>query len=342
MSRNVNITRREAIQAGALSLACGLSTELFAQNAGKPLKAGMIGLDTSHVTAFTNVLNNPKNEGDLAGIKVVAGYPGGTDIPASKTRVEGFTKTLREKYMVEIVDSIDDLLKKVDVVLLESVDGRPHLEQAKPVLKAGKPVFIDKPVAGSLADAIQIYALASQTKTPVFSSSSLRFAPGVQAIRNDPKVGEILGCDSYGPCPLEATHPDLFWYGIHGVEILFTIMGTGCESVVRVHTKETDSVVGTWKGGRIGSFRGIRAGKADYGATVFGKAGVGQAGGSGGYEPLLREICKFFKTGKPPVSPEETLELFAFMEAADESKRRNGVPVTIESVMAKAREAKKG
>ncbi len=341
MSHDLSLTRREALSAGTAALAAFALNNPLAAQESKPLRAGMIGLDTSHVTAFAKILSNPKNEGDLAGIKLVAGFPGGTDIPASKDRVAGFTKTLRETYNVEIVDSIPALLAKVDVVFLESVDGRPHLEQVRPVLKAGKPVFIDKPVAGSLADAIQIYALARETKTPCFSSSSLRFASGVQAIRNDPKIGEILGCDAYGPCPIESTHPDLFWYGIHGCEMLFAIMGAGCESVVRVNSKDADMVVGTWKGGRIGSFRGIRAGKADYGATVFGKAGVGPAGGSGGYEPLLREICKFFKTGKPPVSPEETLDIFAFMEAADESKRKAGAPVTIDSVMAKAREAKK-
>jgi hypothetical protein len=309
----------------------------YSQETGKVLKAGLIGLDTSHVIAFTKILNNPKNEGDLAGIKVVAGYPGGTDIPASKDRVAKFTESLKTQYGLEIVNSIDELLKKVDVVLLESVDGRPHLEQARPVFKANKPVFIDKPVAGSLADALRIYDLARETKTPCFSSSSLRFAPGVQAIRNDPKVGDIVGCDAYGPCPIEPTHPDLFWYGIHGVEVLFTIMGPGCESVVRVNTPGVDKVVGAWNGGRVGSFRGIRSGRSDYGATVFGAKGVGQAGGSGGYEPLLVEICRFFKTGKAPVSPAETLDIFAFMEAADESKRQSGKPVTIADVIAKAR-----
>jgi predicted dehydrogenase len=319
----------------------GLSLPLAGQQADKPLlKAGIIGLDTSHVVAFTKILNNPKNEGDLAGIRVVAAYPGGSpDIPASKDRLEGFTKTLREKHEVEIVDSIDALLKKVDVVLLESVDGRPHLEQVKPVLKAGKPVFIDKPVAGSLADAIQIYDLAKQYKVPVFSSSSLRFYPGISSMRDNPKVGEVLGCDAFGPCSLEPHHPDLFWYGIHGVEALFTIMGTGCESVARVHTRDTDLVTGTWKGGRIGTFRGIRKGAGGYGATVFGSKGVVPASmAGGGYEPLLREIGKFFRTGKPPVSAEETIEIFAFMEAADESKRKAGAPVTIAEVMAKARE----
>jgi len=303
----------------------------------KPLRAGIIGLDTSHVVAFTSLLNNPKAKGDLAGVRVVAAYPGGSpDIPDSRNRVEGFTRTLREKHGVEIVGSIDELLKKVDVVLLESVDGRPHLKQALPVLKARKPVFIDKPVAGSLADAIAIFDLAKEYGTPCFSSSSLRFSAGILGMRDDPKVGKVLGCAAYGPCSLEPHHPDLFWYGIHGVESLFTIMGTGCTSVTRVHTKGTDYVTGTWKDGRIGTFRGIRDGQSGYGALVFGSKGIAPSGGYGGYEPLVVEICKFFRSGKPPVSAEETLEIFAFMEAADESKRRGGAPVTLESVLKKA------
>jgi hypothetical protein len=310
---------------------------LHADEKSVPLRAGIIGLDTSHVTAFTSVLNNPKNSGDLAGVRVVAAYPGGSpDLPESINRVAGFTQTLRDKYGVEIVDSIDDLLKKVDVVLLESVDGRPHLQQLIPVLKAGKLCFIDKPVAGSLADALQIYHLAKQYKVPVFSSSSLRFSPGILRMRNDPKVGEVLGCAAYGPCPVEKHHPDLFWYGIHGVETLFTIMGPGCKSVSRTHTDGADVVTGIWDDGRIGTFRGIRQGKSGYGALVFGSKGIQPSGGYGGYEPLLVEICKFFKTGKPPVSAEETIEIFAFMEAADESKRQGGAPVTLESVIARA------
>lgn len=305
----------------------------------KELRAGIIGLDTSHVTAFTKILNNAKNTGDLAGIRVVAAYPGGSpDIPDSRNRLEGFTKTLRDDYKVEIVDSIDALLSKVDVVLLESVDGRPHLEQAIPVLKAGKPVFIDKPIAGSLADAVRIFDLAMKTKTPVFSSSSLRFSPGIMGMRNDPKVGKVLGCVAYGPCTLEAHHPDLFWYGIHGVEALFTIMGTGCKSVVRTHTDGVDVVTGTWEDGRVGTFRGLRQGKSGYGAVVFGSQSIAPSGGYGGYEPLLVEICKFFRSGQPPVSAAETIEIFAFMEAADESKRQGGAPVTLESVLAKARQ----
>jgi predicted dehydrogenase len=321
----------------AAVLLAGLS--LAPADEPKPLKVGIIGLDTSHVTAFTGVLNNPKARPELAGVRVVAAYPGGSeDVEASRTRVKGFTQTLKDKYGVEIVESIDALLPRVDVVLLESVDGRPHLEQVKPVLKAGKPVFIDKPVAGSLADAIQIYDLAKLHKVPVFSSSSLRFAAEVPAAKNNEKVGSLLGCMTYGPCALEPHHPDLFWYGVHGVEVLYALMGTGCESVSRVQTKDTDVVTGVWKDGRVATFRGIRAGKSDYGMVVFGSKGIEAQKINAGYEPLLVEIVKFFRGGPPPVSAEETVELFAFMEAADESKRRDGAAVKLADVIAKARE----
>src|SRR5436309_19767 len=100
---------------------------VFATSAGdkseKPplIRIGIIGLDTSHCVAFTSILQKPDNTGELAGFRVVAAFPGGSpDIPASRDRIEGFTKTMREKYGVEIVDSIDELLKKVDVVMIES------------------------------------------------------------------------------------------------------------------------------------------------------------------------------------------------------------------------------
>jgi hypothetical protein len=209
-----------------------------------------------------------------------------------------------------------------------------------PVLKAGKPVFIDKPIAGSLTDAVAIFEAARQHKAPVFSASSLRYVSSAQAIRGG-KIGEVKGCDAYSPCALEATHPDLFWYGIHGVETLFTVMGTGCESVTRVSTPAIDLAAGVWKGGRVGTFRGIRTGdgggKADYGGTAFGTSGIQQIGTYEGYRPLVVEIVRFFRSGKSPVAAEETLEIYAFMEAADESKRQGGNPVTLESVLARAR-----
>jgi hypothetical protein len=188
-----------------------------------------------------------------------------------------------------------------------------------------------------------IFQLAQKHKTPVFSSSSLRYATNIRAVKSDPKLGKVLGCVSYSPCEIEPHHPDLFWYGVHGVESLYTIMGTGCKSVQRTHTKDVDVVTGVWNDNRVATYRGLRGPKADYGTVTFGDKGiVSTTGAVGGYGPLVREIATFFKTGQPPVSAEETIEMFAFMEAADESKRQNGAVVTIESVMKKAHETNVG
>jgi len=302
----------------------------------KTLRAGMIGLDTSHVVAFPKIFHNPKATGDIAGIRIVAGYPGGTDLPASRDRVGKFTEELRSQG-VEIVDSIPKLLEKVDVVLLESVDGRIHLQEAIPVIEAGKPLFIDKPIAGSLADAIAIFAMAKKKNVPCFSSSSLRFGAWTNEFRSAEKAGAIQGAGTWGPCTYSDGTPDLFFYGIHDVEPLFTLMGTGCEAVARVQTKDTDFVTGVWNDGRVGTYRGIRKGKATSGAMIFGAKEITQATKLGSYEDLCHEIGQFFRTGKPPVTADETIEIFAFMEAADESKRQGGAPIPIAKVLEKAR-----
>ena len=305
----------------------------------KPLRIGMIGLDTSHCLAFAELLNVKGKDDPLTnGCRITHVYPKGSpDIESSTKRVPEYTEKIKAMG-VEVIEDLDAMIAQVDAVLLETNDGRPHLEQVIPVLKAHKPVFIDKPIAGSLVDTITIFELAKHYNTPVFSSSSLRFSSGAQAIRNG-SIGEVLGCDTYSPCSLEPTHPDLFWYGIHGCEALFTIMGPGVESVVRTQTKDFDQVTGVWTGGRIGTFRGIRNGSSGYGGTAFGSKSVSQVGQYEGYKPLLMEIIKFFRSGTPPVSAEETTDLYAFMEAADESKRRGFVSVKVSEVRAAAAEA---
>jgi len=302
---------------------------LAAAEAPAPLKVGIIGLDTSHVTAFAAILNKKDNKGPLANMRIVAAFPAGSpDLPISADRIAGFTKTLKDKHGVEIVDSIADLLKKVDVVLLESVDGRPHLAQARPVIEAGKPLFIDKPVAASLADTIEIFELARKHKVPCFSSSSLRFSDQLKKLASDPAVGKLQRCDTaYTVSPLKG-HPELFFYGIHGIEMLFTVLGPGCESV----TWKDGVVTGTWKDGRIGTFR---AGKES--VKVTGDKGTAEGKG-GNYNGLVIAIATFFRDGKPPVSAAETVDLVAFMVAAEESKKADGKSVTIAAVMKQARD----
>ncbi len=299
----------------------------------KPLKCGIIGLDTSHAIAFTKTLNAEKQRAEVAGCRLVAAYPKGSpDIESSVSRVPDYTEQMK-KMGAEIVDSIDELVTRVDAVMLETNDGRPHYEQIIPVLKAGKPCFIDKPIAGSLTDAVAIFEAAKKYKTPIFSSSSLRFGKTTLAARAG-SLGKITRCETSSPASLEKTHPDLFWYGIHGVESLFTVMGTGCVSVKRGTTADGKiEVVGQWTDGRVGIFREGQG----YEGKATGDKGEGPVGSYDGYDPLLFEMIAFFRSGKPPVGELETLEIYAFMEAADESKRQNGASITLESVLAKAR-----
>jgi predicted dehydrogenase len=295
------------------------------------IKIGMIGLDTSHAIAFTELINNPTNKQHVPGGKVVVAFKGGSpDIESSASRVEGYTQQLQQKYGVKIVPTIEELCREVDAVMLESVDGRPHLEQVRPVIAARKPVFIDKPLAGSLKDAITIMKLAREAKVPCFSSSSYRFYDSLIELKKK-DVGEIKGAISYGPCSLEEHHPDFFWYGVHPCEALYTVLGTGCETVTRVSTKDTDVVTGVWRDGKVGTLRGLRNASTPHQVILFGTKAVAEQKGSGDYAPLVREIMKFFQTGIAPVRPEETLEMFAFMEAADESKRKGGIPVKLPS-----------
>ncbi len=301
------------------------------------VKVGIIGLDTSHSVAFTKLLNDPQVASDLAGYRVMAAYPyGSADIESSVSRIPGYTEDVK-KLGVEIVGSIKELLSRTDVILLETNDGRPHLEQAMEVLKAGKPVFVDKPVAANLRDCLLIYQAADTLGVPIFSASSLRYMKDANEARKGELVGKVNGAETYSPAHLEPHHPDFFWYGIHGVEALFTVMGTGCKEVTRIQTPETDVVVGVWADGRIGTFRGMRQEKTGYGGTVYGETGIAAIGPYDGYRPLLVEIVNFFRTGKSPVLPAETLEIYAFMEAADESKSRGGSAVALKEVMDKAR-----
>jgi len=297
------------------------------------LRVGIIGTDTSHVPAFTKMLNGDAAAKDhVSGARVVAAYKGGSpDIEESASRVEQFAEEVRTKYGVEIVPDVATLLSKVDAVLLMSIDGRKHLEQARAAMAAHKPIFIDKPLAATLEDAREIARLAKSAGTPWFSSSSLRFG----AVANGPgaKVAGATGVSTWGPGPFEAHHYlELAWYAIHPVELLYTLMGPGCREVTRVSGANEDVIAGLWKDGRMGTVRALRP-YGDYGAVITRGREVTvfhpKAAEAADYRPLVLEIVQFFQTGKPPVPNEETLEIFAFLDAAQRSKEQGGKPMAL-------------
>jgi hypothetical protein len=297
------------------------------QLASAEIRLGIIGTDTSHAPAFAKLLNDPSAPGHIPGARVVAAFKGGSpDVESSYTRVDRFAEELRTQFNVEIVPDIATLLSKVDAILLMSVDGRTHLEQARPVIAAGKRLFIDKPLASTLEDARAIARLAEEAGVSWFTSSSLRYSEAVTQLQGP----GITGATTWGPGPFEPNHElDLAWYAIHPIEMLFTLLGPGCEEVSRIHTENQDVVVGRWKDGRLGVVRALRP-SGEYGAVVFRgqKAFRSSPDARHGYGPLVAEIVKFFETGKPPVPNSESLEIFAFMDAAQRSKA-DGRPVKL-------------
>lgn len=289
------------------------------------LRIGIVGTDTSHVPVFTKMLFE-----EPLGAKVVAAWKGGSkDFEQSANRVDQFAEDIRTKYGVEIVADLPAMLAKVDVVLLESVDARVHLELARQVIAAHKPLFIDKPLAATLEDAREIARLAKAAGVPWFSTSSLRYG----AIGAAAKFPDATGAAVWGPGTIVPQFPlELSWYVIHPIEVLYTILGPGCETVARTSTASGDVVTGRWKDGRIGTVYASRP-DADYGAIVFrGKEVVDlhpKKGAASEYRPLVMAIVQFFQSGKPPVSNDETLEIMAFMDAAQRSKQQGSIPVTL-------------
>lgn len=321
-----NIKRRDFIKSSvltgaALGLAPTLSAKTLFSGAEAGKRIGVIGLDTSHSEVFTRMINT--GGADMKGYKVVAAYPHGSkDIPSAIEMKPRITAAV-QKLGVELVDSIEALVEQVDYILLESNDGRPHLEQALPVFKAGKKVFIDKPIAANYKGAKAIFEASKQYNVATFSSSALRYDNNVRKVV-DGSIGKVQGADVYAPGTLDPHHSDLAWYAIHAVEMLFTVMGPGCKTVQRTHHADADVIVGTWADGRIGTVRAIRKGATNIAGTAFGEKGIAPLGPFSGYDPLVKEIINFFDGGKAPVTPEETLEIFAFIDATDRSKKKGG------------------
>ena len=345
--------QRQTFARFAAVIIVGLILTANSAQAAKPMRVGILGFDSYQALAFTQLFHAPPADNpDLVGLRVVAAWPGGSpDLEQTAVDIARWRPDLL-KQGVRIVDSVADVLSESDVVMVMSLDGRAHLELVKQALRAKKPVYVGRPMAASLEDVIEMFQFAEQHQTPLFSCSQHRYSPGFIGMREHPEVGKVRGCSVYGGCPIVSHHPDLFWHAIHSIETLYTIMGPGAVTVTRAHSAETELVTGVWEDGQIGTYRGIRKGAVKYSALVFGDKGVAPAGMYGyaapvkgvvpkgrymGYEGVATEIAKFYKTRKLPISPDETIELFAFMEAAHESKRLNGIPVQLNDVLTAAR-----
>lgn len=288
------------------------------------MRLGIIGLDSSHVVEFTRILNK-EAPFSLGGHRVTAAYPGevSLDFDMSRDRMEVFTKQITEDFGVQLYSSAAQVVEQVDGILLEQVDARKRLSQFREIVSSRKPVFVDKPFALSGIQCREMLALAKRHGAPVFSSSALRFADGLTRALKRCGENAVYGADFFGPMPFTDTQPGYFWYGVHMVDMLYRVMGTGCERVTAFHTKSHDLVTGVWMDGRIGTIRGSRQGKPSFGGTIYHEAGMEFFDASkdkkGYYECLIEQVTGMLDTGKSPVAAEEMAEVVRFLEAAGES-----------------------
>lgn len=249
----------------------GVTKELYAtratperttmQTSSKTVRLGLIGLDTSHASAFTKILHDPFDPQHIPGAKVVAAYAGGSpDMEISRSRVGGFTSELRDKYGVPIFDTPEKVADACDLVFILSSDGRTHPSLFQTVAGRGKPVFMDKPFAISAADAQQIFAQAAATDTRVFSSSGFRYADAlVKALEEIRANGEkILSCRVRYWMQIQETQGRYFWYGIHASEMLLAIMGKGVQAVETTSQGEQDTITIWHQDGRTASLVGAK------------------------------------------------------------------------------------
>ena len=286
------------------------------------LNIGIVGLDTSHVEAFTEILNNPRDPHHVEGGTITVAFPGGSpDFLPSHSRVDRFTERLRDDFGVRIVESPEEVAEACDAILLESVDGRSHRPQFEAIAPAGKPVFIDKPFAVTVEDAEAIAMCARSSGVPLMSCSSLRYAEALTVALNDDGLGSVVGAEFFGPMAIEPTQPGYFWYGIHTVEMLYATLGPGCVRVTGTTSPEHDLAVGRWGDGRIGSVRGNRVGNSEFGGFVHRQKGSQpievKRSARPFYASLVEKIVEFFRTGVSPVGIAETIEMVRFMEAAN-------------------------
>lgn len=296
------------------------------------IRLGILDFDTSHASAFARCFNHQGKDREqwVEGAQVVIACPG--DSQMMPERIPGYKKEI-QGMNIPLVDRPEEMIGKVDGMLIESQQGSQHLPKARPFLQAGIPCFIDKPFTSSVRDAREIICLSERHHAPIFTSSSLRYVPELAAYMASNSHGPILGAMAYGPASLHEGNPGWFNYGIHSVEVLYTIMGPGCARVSCIHEQGFDHVTGHWKDGRVGTIRGARAGaQGNYGATIFADRETRSFNLNTKfiYRELAKKMVEFFTTRKAPVDPCVSLEIVAFIEAALVSGNNHGLNVNVQ------------
>ena len=292
----------------------------------KIIRFGIVGLE-GHGPVFAEHVNG---EGaDVEGARVTAAMTVPSTMFPPDVLAAGEQKA--RDLGIEIVDEPEALADKVDAILVLHDNGARHLEDVRRLAPLGKPLFIDKPLEVSAARAAELVRLCAQNNCPVFSASSLRFSVEIQKALGNEGDGPVRSALAWSPFSQRPEIPGWFYYGVHAVEPLYTLLGSGCQEVRCVRSDQGAVAVGLWNDGRLGVARAVSTQAHGYGFTVWRDRSTRTAVINTRfiYPGLLKQIRSFAATGVSPVDPAESVEGMAFLQAANESMDRDGAAVAL-------------
>ncbi|MBB5082157.1 Gfo/Idh/MocA family oxidoreductase [Nonomuraea endophytica] len=271
------------------------------------MRLGLIGLDNTHADHAIRHLNTERALGD---VRIVA-LCGGTAERTAQLSGQGG---------VEFgVDRPEDLIGRIDAAIVMDRDGDLHRPHAEPLLKAGVPVFVDKPLAGNSADAEAILAAARTGGVLVTSSSALRWA--VEAMRDRLEaLGPIRSVVATGPVQRESPYGGVAFYGVHVVEMALHLLPP----------PEGEPQISVLPGGVLAVARAGAAhavlnlverdadGAVPFAVQVTGTRGVLAEQLSLGKDytlPALRRFAEMVESGKRPLDEEALLAPVRLLES---------------------------
>lgn len=274
-------------------------------SAGKCFRIGIIGAENSHAAAIAKAINVEHSHPGFA----VTHLWGETETFAANTAKAGAIPM--------IVRDPAEMLGQVDGVMVDHRDGRYHVSAARPFVEAGLPVFVDKPLSTSLEEARTLLRLRRERGVAVTTLSALPYQSCIQGIRDQlATIGTVKGVHLNGPGDPQSPYGGIFFYGIHQVDVMVALFGTGACSVTATGEEGTFTGVVRYPGGLTVTI-GMPGAKG-FSLTAIGSAGSFHAPIAMDSQPYAATTALFtgmFASGTEPFDDARMLAPIAVLEA---------------------------
>lgn len=300
-----------ALSTLALSTSVGGVSQLVGtKHKIKSMVIGIIGAENSHTASFGQLFNVNK------------AFPG-MEVKYVWGETEEFAKKAMEKGKIpSMVKDPNEMLGKIDALIVDHRHGKYHLAPAIPFIKAGVPTFIDKPFCYRVAEGKQFLELAREHGTPVTSFSSIANSYETFDIMEQLKdMGEINQVVRYGPVDLASEYGGVFFYGPHTVQPLLYLFGDNVEKVQVHKNGQNSSASMVFGNGMLATlvFTTKKYGWHTYVETENGIEELKSRVEPKGPEKCYVDMVNMFKTGVAPRSHESILKEVAVLEALEKS-----------------------